>query len=347
MRSVVFVFKKLFSTAVNTEAFSRLISFLERVNRAQSVFPPVLRYHRVDYPTAKLHLDPTLISATPEVFDRQMAYLATHYHAVSAPELLDAFQAGRRLPPRSVMVTIDDAYQDFAQYAWPILKSRGLPAALFVPTAFPDHPEREFWWDKLYRALTAPTSRGSLDALGTNLPLETRTQRKRSFKTLKHHLARLTQVEAMHWVNRICLQLDALPYRNSVLSWQELRQLKREGVAMGAHTRTHPLLTHLAREQLQAEILGSQSDLEKKLGDCSPIFAYPGVPPGPLGTHMLQTAGFHLAFTSRTLRAAEHDPFDIGRIDVGRKATLPVLRMHLFPGWKYIHFPALAPLEIA
>jgi len=37
-------------------------------------------------------------------------------------------------PRRGVVLTFDDAYEDFATTAWPLLRSRGYPAAVMVPT---------------------------------------------------------------------------------------------------------------------------------------------------------------------------------------------------------------------
>ena len=51
---------------------------------------------------------------------------------------------------RVVVAFFDDGYLDFAEHAWPTLQSLGIPAVLFVPTAFPDHPGPGFWWDRLY-----------------------------------------------------------------------------------------------------------------------------------------------------------------------------------------------------
>jgi len=73
-----------------------------------------------------------------------MECLAGNYHVVSVPELLDAVYENSPLPPKSVMITFDDTYRDFAEFAWPVLKQHKLPVTLFVPTAFPDQPDRSF-----------------------------------------------------------------------------------------------------------------------------------------------------------------------------------------------------------
>jgi peptidoglycan/xylan/chitin deacetylase (PgdA/CDA1 family) len=86
-------------------------------------------------------LNPRLISTTPDDFRRQVDYLASNYEVVSMAEVLEALQHRRRLSPRSVLITFDDAYSDFKDTAWPILRERHLSATVFVPTAYPDHHE--------------------------------------------------------------------------------------------------------------------------------------------------------------------------------------------------------------
>lgn len=127
------------------------MTLLEKLERQPNSLR-VLTYHRVDYPDAQPDLDPNLISAIPEDFARQMEHLAEHCLAVKIDQVVQAVRDKTLLPPRSVLVTFDDAYRDFAEHAWPILKRMGLPVVMFVPTAFPGQP-RQFWWDTVYEAL--------------------------------------------------------------------------------------------------------------------------------------------------------------------------------------------------
>src|SRR5438128_7460507 len=120
-----------------------------------------------------------------------MSFLAANYCVVSMLEVLDAARTGAALPPRSVLVTFDDAYRDFAEHAWPILQRYRLPATLFVPTAFPGHPDQVFWWDRLYRAVTGTARRGHLDTPLGRLPLKTPNHRDRAFTRLKDYVKTL------------------------------------------------------------------------------------------------------------------------------------------------------------
>ena len=82
----------------------------------------ILTYHRVDVPGRTPALNPRLISASPETFERHLRWLNTDFDPVSGRDILAAVGGGKALPPRAVHVTFDDAYRDFAQVAWPILR---------------------------------------------------------------------------------------------------------------------------------------------------------------------------------------------------------------------------------
>lgn len=63
--------------------------------------------------------------------------------------------------------------------------------------------------------------------------------------------------------------------RLRVLGWDELRDLARAGVELGAHTRTHPVLTRLSEEALDDELRGSRERIEQEAGVSVTSFAYP------------------------------------------------------------------------
>ena len=48
----------------------------------------------------------------------------------------------------------------------------------------------------------------------------------------------------------------------SMLSWPEIREMQRAGIEFGAHTLTHPDLTRLTRERVEAEVCESKAVIE-------------------------------------------------------------------------------------
>lgn len=91
---------------------------------------PILMYHRVASTGAEAT---ARWRVAPDDFERQIAYLAdAGFRSVSLEEWRRAARLRRPLPGRAVVLTFDDAYEDFATHAWPVLERYGLGAAVFL-----------------------------------------------------------------------------------------------------------------------------------------------------------------------------------------------------------------------
>ena len=69
-------------------------------------------------------------------------------------------------------------------------------------------------------------------------------------------------------------------------------------LTIGAHTRTHPLLTSVSRDEAWTEIAGAKEELERELGHPVDAFAYPYGGNGLSVRRMVERAGFRWAFTT-------------------------------------------------
>lgn len=74
-------------------------------------------------------------SIPPAVFAMQMEVLAASGYTSLRIDDFIAWHEGRNNPGRSVLITFDDGFADFAQVAAPILTQHGLRAVVFLPTA--------------------------------------------------------------------------------------------------------------------------------------------------------------------------------------------------------------------
>ncbi|MBI3157662.1 MAG: polysaccharide deacetylase family protein [Burkholderiales bacterium] len=91
---------------------------------------PVLCYHRFGR-------SPSKMTVTPAQFEAQLQWLARERYTVVRLSDLAEFLDGRRaLPRRSVVITVDDGYESFHRYAFPLLLRYGMPATLFLYTDF-------------------------------------------------------------------------------------------------------------------------------------------------------------------------------------------------------------------
>jgi peptidoglycan/xylan/chitin deacetylase (PgdA/CDA1 family)/SAM-dependent methyltransferase len=91
---------------------------------------PILTYHRVA-PAGSASLARFRVS--PEDFEAQIRYLKeAGYYTTTFEDWHEASEYKKPLPGRAVIITFDDGYADFAEFAWPILKSFGMTATVFV-----------------------------------------------------------------------------------------------------------------------------------------------------------------------------------------------------------------------
>jgi len=105
---------------------------------------PILCYHNLG-PQSKGRL---LLGAAQ--FEQQMRYLkAQGYRVISLSDFLDWMQLKRQLPKRAVVITFDDGYRAFREYAYPVLKELGFPATLFVYTDYVGAGRNALSWDEL------------------------------------------------------------------------------------------------------------------------------------------------------------------------------------------------------
>jgi peptidoglycan/xylan/chitin deacetylase (PgdA/CDA1 family) len=100
----------------------------------------ILMYHRIS-PMVRGVPRPTF-NVRPEQFRRQLAgLLALGYRPWPLRAMLELARQGGPFPPRAMVVTFDDGYECVYTHAFPILQELGVPATVFLATAWLDHDE--------------------------------------------------------------------------------------------------------------------------------------------------------------------------------------------------------------
>ncbi len=283
--------------AAEALARSGLLGLLENLDRSPDRVR-IVAYHRVDREDAEPDLDPGLLSATPDDFRKQVETVAQHYNPISLDDLMTAHRGDGSLPPRAVLFTFDDGYRDFAEHAWPTLRAAGVPAVLFVPTAYPDVPGPGFWWDRLHATLArTQQTEAFVDSIGT-LPLGDAAERRAAHRAIRNQVKSLPHDVAMAWLNDVLAKLADIPSVHRVLGWDALRKLAGEGLAVCSHSHEHALCTQLAPDVLAHDLTLSKQIVERELGaSAAPaVFAYPSGICDATTAKAVKHAGYELAF---------------------------------------------------
>ena len=239
---------------------------------------PVLAYHKIDS-----GFELGVNSVSPEVFDRQMRFLAENgYTAITVDRFIQAIdslslpsiQSSRNsisrlkqednnrtpyppsrevstcegqeefnLPPKSIMITFDDGYEDFYTSAQPILAKYGLTATVFV---------------------------------------------------LAGYIAKL---------NTWDVQLRLKQSRH--LTGNQIQTLFGSGFGIASHGMHHRFLTRCDEVDAKVELWESKSILENLLHHPVHGFAYPYGCVNPKVSEQVKSAGYRIAFSLRPEIASE------------------------------------------
>lgn len=127
----------------------------------------VIMYHRFGderHPSTNIRL---------EQFEAHLAEIASGgYNVRPLPEIVAAVRAGRALPPKTIAITIDDAFLSVWKEAWPRLRKAGLPFTLFVATRPVDRGTPDFMnWDQIKELSDAGVTIGSQTESHPHMPL--------------------------------------------------------------------------------------------------------------------------------------------------------------------------------
>lgn len=292
---------------------------------------PILAYHRVfDIGQEQaFSFDPDLVSASSPAFAWQMLYLKKRYHPITFQTLLNAMDGKEQLPSRPVIVSFDDGYDDNYLNAFPVLRSLGMPATIFVSTGYVGSG-KPFWFDLATHILYhLPNGNLTVKDLGITLPLDTDVNSRRiAAGRLVGALKRVGNAQRLgilDWLERE--HGDAMrpaDFRLSrPLSWDQIREMSAAGIEFGSHTVNHPILSRLDDEELRRELTDSRLRLEQELGKPAPVLAYPVGGPEEFNDRVVRAAtaaGYRLgvSYMPGVNRLGDMDRFRLRRQHVER-----------------------------
>jgi peptidoglycan/xylan/chitin deacetylase (PgdA/CDA1 family) len=266
----------------------------------------ILTLHHVRPARADRFQPNGLLEITPDFLDATLRLIrAEGYDIVSLDEALvrlTSFRPGRFF----VALTVDDGYRDTVEHAWPVLAKHDAPWTLFVTPGFADRTAR-LWWLELEEAIRAlPRFSVELPTGGFSARTETPAEKQLAFDQLYWRLRKQPEGILLSVISDLARQAGVDPValvERECLPWETLRALSgAPGVAIGAHTLSHPMLAKHPAETARAEIADSKARLEAELGIPVRHFAYPvgdTTSAGPREFAMAAEAGFMSAVTTR------------------------------------------------
>lgn len=281
--------------------------------------PAVVTYHGVfpaGYEVRSLALDGNLVRA--DSLRQQLHLLTKRYIVITPEDFLQWSEEKLSLPPRSILLTCDDALRNTLTEMVPILQEFGLSCLFFATGASADEMPSMLWYEELYLMLLDAGEPISLrlPEAGISVARIAPSEKHMCWWRMVERLSQFDRELRRGFLDQIrdrlkisetwreqFVQNTNLAGRFMTLDRAGLRQLAAAGMAVGAHSVSHPILACASEELARREISESRSVLERALGQTVWAFAYP--------------FGNAATVTGRDLRLAEEAGFRCAFMNVG------------------------------
>lgn len=207
-------------------------------------------------------------------FDELMSWVANWFNVLPLGQAVHHLKQGT-LPSRAAVISFDDGYADNWTNAVPILKMHGLPATFFIATGFLNGGR--MWNDTIIESIRrTEAKRLDLSKVGGGTWSIHGTDEKRSaigqILAQVKHLPFSQRNEVVGFIAEACAA--ELP-TDLMMTDDQLVQMAASGMEIGAHTRSHPILTRIDDDLAADEILTSRQYLGTLLARDIALFAYP------------------------------------------------------------------------
>lgn len=256
----------------------------------------ILYYHHVFAENEPYHPDD--ISA--QNFEQQIEFLQKHFNILALAEAINLLEQ-KKLPPKALVISFDDGYQDNYTTALPILEKFNAPATFFVAT---EGVEKGYLWnDEIEQAIKKTTKEIISNKInGTALSIKTQSEKINAFHTLVNSLKFQSNEQRSIKIISLLEELNISTFTKTMMTTEQLSDLHYRGFTLGAHTHSHTILSTETNENVQQELIINKNILENITKQAIDFLAYPNGLEGRdfSDTHcnIVQKLGFKAAFSS-------------------------------------------------
>ena len=311
------------STVRNLINYGRGLPFAEAfARRVLGSRSSVFLFHRI-LPHGEVCYEEEM-ATSKEAFEHLLDVMAENFQIVTPEELV--LQRGKSVSAKkpSCAVTFDDGWVDNFIHAFPALRSRNLPATIFLPVRFIG-TQRRFWQERMWLGLKQ-TQRGAprqslLKEVARHFPwFPLDPEVLASEEPLKRFLMTRPSEEAEEFVQHLIESAGlSIPAGRAFMNWDEIAEMQNSGISFGSHTLQHVLLTHIEPARAVAEIRDSRRELQDRLGTEVSGFSYPEGAQNHISRRAVTETGYRWAVGTRPGAINDEvDPLLIPRMAISR-----------------------------
>lgn len=221
-------------------------------------------------------------------------------------------------------VMFDDGYKDNIEFAAPILAQYKCPASFYIVTGCID--KNIPTWTYLIDNALAKTNTSKLEFSGNFVPekfkqvvLKLNGQQNPVIRELKPWMKKLPNAQRSSITDSILEQCNDVAIPGTMMSWNDIRQLKDQGFIIGSHSDTHPMLASLQHEdEIHSELKVSAQRIKEETGTAALTISYPI---GSFDDRVIKLSKqegykYGLAVKQQFYNTGKDDVFEIPRVEL-------------------------------
>lgn len=250
-------------------------------------------------------------------FERIVTWISAWFNVLPLDQAVKHLKTND-LPPRAAAITFDDGYFDNYAIALPILKAHGLSATFFIATG---HLNGGCMWNDAITESIRQYPMPELDLSSLQLGvynLGSPSAVRHTILTVLGKVKYRDPKERLEIAQEIAANTGIPVPTGLMMTTDQVIAMREQGMLIGAHTVSHPILARLSDAEVTAEIGDSKDFLESILGERISLFAYPNGKPDcdyrSSDAAIVRNLGFEAAMTT-AWGVADHqsDPMQLPR----------------------------------
>lgn len=209
-------------------------------------------------------------------FEEGLDFYQKHYSALSHTEILNTVRDKQAVNKNAFFLSFDDGLREFYDVAAPILLKRGIPATIFVNSAFVDNKDMFFrlkvsiLMERIEqkglspgqkKAMTEVFAKNNLNYTSALDVLKITDKNK----DLPDDIAPILDVDFSAYLS------EKKPY----LTTGQLKELAEKGFSIGSHSVSHPFYPNLSEDDQITQTVDCLHFLSKNLDVKDRLFAFP------------------------------------------------------------------------
>lgn len=257
--------------------YSGLFFIYRAINNIRGRRLTIVSYHRfTDRPVEKIDKSLPFLFVNGKNFEKHIKFYKKFYNITTFEEISKYGDKGR-IPPNSMIITIDDGYEDNYKIAYPILKKYNVPATIYIATDYIEN-EKVPWWDEIYYLLSSLSAKKeSNEVINNQELLEYINRFEKNAGPLFSELGKLDcqdNKRIMKMLDKVICNKEGMKQSNKFMSWEQINEISKN-IQIGSHTCSHVSVVIGNHGQVLDELHRSKDKIENVLKRKVTSFAYP------------------------------------------------------------------------